>query len=79
MTKLSISLRGDEYSRDQKVEMWAEILIDKKCPECSEENSMLKGPSVDDAMNIKCSGCNMIFWITPFRSLGAYPVGMDIE
>lgn len=79
MTKLTISLKGDEYTTEQKLDMWTQIHIFKKCPECGAIDSMLAGPRGGQAINIMCSECKIVFWTTPIKGFGAYPVGMGVE
>lgn len=74
MTKLQPSLKGDNYTQDQKKEMWTDIHYRAKCPECGAIDSMLQGPRGGLAIHIKCSQCQTIFWTTPFYGFGAYPI-----
>lgn len=75
MSKLEVSLTGDNYTQEQKKDMSTCIHINAKCPECGAEYTMLEGPHGGLALNIKCSECKTIFWTTPFPGPGAYPVG----
>ena len=77
MAKLTASLTGEEYTDEQKKEMWIDIHIRAKCPECEAISSMLDGPRGGMAINIKCSECKTIFWTTPVPGFGAYPTGRD--
>ncbi|MBA7687659.1 hypothetical protein ES703_96123 [subsurface metagenome] len=79
MPNLKPSLKGDNYSQEEKKEMWDEIHTRRKCPECGAIDSMLKGPRGGFALNIKCSKCKMIFWTTPFTGFGAYPVSSQAK
>lgn len=74
MSKLKLSLKGDNYTQEQKSEMWIDIHIRSKCPECGATDSMLKGPRGGLAINIKCSKCKMVFWTSGFSGFGAYPI-----
>ena len=74
MSKLTPSLKGDNYTQDQKREMWIDIHMRAKCPECGAEDSMLEGPHGGLAINIMCSQCKMVFWTVPFAGFGAYPI-----
>lgn len=74
MPNLKPSLKGDNYTEEQKKEMWRDIHHDRKCPECGAIDSMLKGPRGGGAINIKCSQCKMIFWTSSVYGFGAYPI-----
>jgi len=77
MTKLNISLKGDQYTDDQKKEFWIQIHDHDQCPECGAKFSFLRGPRGGLSFNIKCKYCHVVFWTTPFIELGAYPVSED--
>lgn len=74
MGQLTVSLTGEEYTQEQKDEMWIDIHMRAKCPECGANDSMLKGPHGGMAINIKCSECNTIFCTTPLKGFGTYPI-----
>lgn len=75
MPKLAISPRGEEYTHEQKKEMWIDIHLRGMCPECGTHNSMLEGPHGGLAVNVMCSECKVVFWTGPFAGFGAYPIG----
>lgn len=77
MPKLNISLKGDQYTHDQKKAFWIQIHDDDQCPECGAMFSMLQGPRCGLASNIKCKYCHVVFYTTPFPELGAYPISID--
>jgi len=77
MTKLNISLKGDDYTHEQKKAFWIQINDDGQCPECGAMYSMLRGPVGGSAMNIKCKYCHVVFWLTPYVQFGAYPISID--
>ena len=77
MPKLKISLKGDEYTDQQKKDMWLLIHYLARCPECGSIDSMLAGPSGGLSVNIKCKDCHVVFFTTPFAALGAYPISID--
>jgi len=58
----------------KKIDTWITIQEKRMCPVCSAHDSMLKGPSGGLAMNIKCSECKSIFWISPIKAMGAYKI-----
>ena len=77
MNKLTVSLKGDCYTDEQKKEFWIDIHHRAKCPECGAIDSMLEGPHGGMAINIKCSECKTVFWTTPFAGFGAYPISRE--
>lgn len=77
MGKLTASLTGEEYTDEQKDEMWTDIHMRAKCPECGAIDSMLKGPCGGMTINIKCQECGTVFWSSPFPGFGAYPLSQD--
>lgn len=64
----------DNYSQEQKEVMFDIITTLKACPTCFMRGSLLLGPKGGFAANIKCSECQTVYFITPFRGVGAYPV-----
>lgn len=74
MQKLQPSLDGDNYTQDQKFDMWTDIHYRAKCPNCGAIDSMLQGPHGGLAINTKCKYCHMVFWTTLFSGFGAYPI-----
>jgi len=77
MSKLKFSLKGDDYTDQQKKDFWIQIHYADQCPECGAMFSMLQGPQGGLASNIKCKYCHVVFWVTPFVELGAYPISVD--
>lgn len=77
MPNLTPSLKGDNYTDEQKREMWLDIHYRAKCPECGATDSMLEGPRGGLAANTKCSKCNMVFWISSIYGFGAYPISSE--
>lgn len=77
MTKLQPSLTGDNYTDRQKQAMWVTINYLETCPQCGGFQSMLAGPRGGMAENIKCKYCHMVFWLTPHKQIGAYPIRDD--
>lgn len=78
MSRLNISLKGDNYTDKEKKDFWIKINHDEQCPECDAMFSMLKGPRGGLAFNIKCKYCHTVFWLTPFPGFGAYPISVDV-
>jgi len=74
MPNLKPSLTGDNYTQDQKKEMWIDIYMGARCPECGAKHSMMEGPYGGLAINTMCSECGMVFWTTGFPGSGAYPL-----
>lgn len=79
MPNLTPSFRGDNYTREQKREMWLDIHTRGKCPECGAIDSMLKGPRGGLGTNITCSQCNMVFWTSSIYGFGAYPISSEAK
>lgn len=77
MPKLTISINGQEYTKTQQILMWDGIRRLNKCPECGAYITILYAPRPLFWQNIKCSSCNTVFWISPFRAFGAYPIRRD--
>jgi len=77
MTNLNISLKDDQYTDDQKKEMWSKIHKVNQCPECGAVLSFLQGPRCGLAFNIKCDACHVVFWTTPYIEFGSYPVSVN--
>jgi len=77
MPNLTPSLTGDNYTQEQKRDMWTLIHINLTCPECGAEYTMLEGPRGGLAINIKCSECGMVFWTTRYSGFGAYPISFE--
>lgn len=77
MPNLKLSLSGEEYTKDQQILMWTKIHILLKCPECNASDSMLPGAIHGPACNLKCSYCHTVFWTSPLRVFGAYPISRE--
>ena len=77
MTRLNISLTGDCYTDKEKKDFWIKLNHEDQCPECDAMFSMLQGPRGGLSFNIKCKYCHVVFWLTPFPDLGAYPISVD--
>lgn len=75
MGRLKISFRGDEYTSEQKREMWLDIHFKSTCPDCGSTDSMVEGPHGGQSINIMCTFCHTIFWTTLFYGFGSYPIG----
>lgn len=76
MSNLKPSIDGKCYTSQQQILFWEDIQYLRKCPECGSNDSILPGHRGGVAQNIKCSVCHMVFWISPIRSFGAYPISI---
>ncbi len=74
MSKLKPSLRGENYTRQEKRAMWFDIHLRARCPGCGAEHSMIKRPHRGRAVNVMCSGCKAVFWTAGFPGFRAYPI-----
>lgn len=44
------------------------------CPNCNLQETLFLAARGGEAMNIRCSACDSLYWVSPIKQFGAYEI-----
>lgn len=44
------------------------------CPNCKTEETLFVAARGGEAMNVRCSACDSLYWVSPIKQFGAYKI-----